>query len=156
MRAILIVGLACAAFWVGACGDAPPGPTEPRLTPAPEVTALSFEPQRVEANALPDGWRIEEDTLRGTVVLQGDLEDPLQSALQVRLAVVGVPPLSGTLVQGVLDGQNDSFSTELDLTIATENEGYYAIIVEPVAADGREGPPARATFRYVGPEEDTE
>lgn len=137
------------------CADDVPGPTEPRATPGPEITAFTFSPVRVSAGALPAGWTAVGDTVAGRVALEAETEDPLGAEVTVSYAIVGVPPLEGTVGEGQLAYEAPVFTGSAPVTLPAADAGYYAIIVQPVAVDGREGPPARGTLRFdPAPEED--
>jgi len=148
-RAVWIVlGWGFAVLLLHGCSDDVPGPTDPRAIPAPEITALTFRPARVSADALPDGWAVVGDTVEGQVMLEVEVEDPLGAAVTVSYVVVGVPPLEGTVGEGQLARDAPRFAGTAPITLPATEAGYYAIIVQPVAVDGREGPPARGTLRF--------
>ncbi|GEM_PF-3475574 len=156
-RALRIpMGLAlavCVMVMGSGCSDDVPGPTEPRATPAPEITALSFSPTRVSADALPQDWSLAGDTIEGRVVLEAAVEDPIEGGGTVSYAIVGVPPLGGTVGEGQLSG-GEVVEGVASMSIPATDAGYYAIIVQATAADGRQGPPARGTLRFDPASED--
>lgn len=144
----------CALVLCSGCADDLPGPTEPRAIPAPEITALTFSPARVSADALPDGWTTVGDMVEGRVVLEAEVEDPLAGDVTVSYAIVGVPPLGGTVGEGQLSG-GEVIEGVAPLAIPATDAGYYALILQATAADGRQGPPARGTLRFDPATEDS-
>jgi len=88
------------------------------------------------------------DTIEGRVMLQAEVEDPLGAPVTVAYAVVGVPPLEGTVGEGQLARDARVFAGTAPIALPATEAGYYAIIVQPAAVDGREGPPARGTLRF--------
>ena len=135
------------------CADEVPGPTEPRAIPAPEIATFTFSPTRVSAEALPEGWTVVGDTVEGGLVLEAEVEDPLAEDVTVSYAIVGVPPLGGTVGEGQLSG-GEVVEGVASIAIPATDAGYYALILQATAADGRQGPPARGTFRFDPAPED--
>jgi len=146
--ACIVLGWGLAVLLLHGCSDNVPGPTEPRATPAPEITAFTFSPARVSADMLPDGWAVVGNTIEGRVMLEAEVEDPLGAPVTVAYAVVGVPPLEGTVGEGQLARDARVFAGTAPIALPATEAGYYAIIVQPAAVDGREGPPARGTLRF--------